>query len=195
LSKSCAKQIAAISRKIRAIEKIENVADKSHPPALAKIKYAAQAQIVRQETVSEVKLRRQNYRWNGSALGVLFASVVLVEQSHKPAKVIFSQAAVELVHFGAGQQVTFVSGTTDLVPRDTNGALDVFVRDTCIRAVSGCAPSTVRVSVALDGTQGNKDSFKPVISADGRFVVFISAAKLGPGSPNSLGGDVYLARH
>jgi hypothetical protein len=35
----------------------------------------------------------------------------------------------------------------------------------------------------------------PVMSADGRFVVFISAAKLGPGSPNILGGEVYLARH
>lgn len=34
-----------------------------------------------------------------------------------------------------------------------------------------------------------------MISADGRFVVFISAAKLGPGSPNILAGDVCLARH
>src|SRR6266850_1124170 len=94
-----------------------------------------------------------------------------------------------------GRYIAFASGTTDLVPLDTNGAQDVFVRDTCIGAVSGCSPSTVRVSVALDGTQGSKDSFKPVISADGRFLIFISAAKLGPGSPNSLGGDVYLARY
>ena len=94
-----------------------------------------------------------------------------------------------------GRYIAFASGATNLVPGDTNGALDIFVRDTCIGVLSGCAPSTARISVALDGTQGNKDSFRPVISADGRFVVFISAAKLGPGSPNSLGGDVYLARH
>jgi hypothetical protein len=94
-----------------------------------------------------------------------------------------------------GRYIAFASGATDLVPGDTNGASDIFVRDTCVGLSSGCAPSTVRVSVATDGTQGNGDSRIPVISADGRFVVFISAAKLGPGSPNILGGEVYLARH
>ena len=94
-----------------------------------------------------------------------------------------------------GRYIGFGSGATDLVSADTNGAQDIFVRDTCAGVSSGCTPSTVRVSVALDGTQGNGGSGRPVISADGRFVVFISAAKLGPGSPNSLGSDVYLARH
>jgi len=94
-----------------------------------------------------------------------------------------------------GRFIAFASAASDLVPGDTNGATDVFVYDTCIGAPSGCTPSTVRVSVAWDGTQGNADSTKPVISADGRFVVFISAAKLAPGTPNSLGGGVYLARH
>jgi hypothetical protein len=94
-----------------------------------------------------------------------------------------------------GRYITFASGAAGLVPGDTNGAMDVFVYDTCIGVLSGCAAATVRASVELDGTQGNNDSFRPAISADGRFVVFISAAKLGPGSPNSLGGDVYLARH
>ena len=94
-----------------------------------------------------------------------------------------------------GRYIAFASGATDLVPGDTNGASDIFVRDTWVGVSSGCAPSTVRVSVATDGTQGNGDSRIPVMSADGRFVVFISAAKLGPGSPNILGGEVYLARH
>jgi len=94
-----------------------------------------------------------------------------------------------------GRYIAFASGATDLVPGDTNGAQDIFVRDTCAGVSFGCTPSTVRVSVALDGTQGNGGSSRPVISADGRFVVFISAAKLGAGSPNSLGSDVYLARH
>ena len=94
-----------------------------------------------------------------------------------------------------GRYIAFSSDASDLVPGDTNGVSDVFVHDTCIGAPSGCTPSTVRVSVALDGTQGNADSGRPVISADGRFVVFISAAKLGPGVPSGLGRDVYLARH
>jgi len=94
-----------------------------------------------------------------------------------------------------GRFIAFASAANDLVAGDTNGASDVFVHDTCIGVSSGCTPSTVRVSVALDGTQGNGDSGKPVISADGRFVVFISAAKLAPGAPNALGSDVYVARH
>jgi hypothetical protein len=93
-----------------------------------------------------------------------------------------------------GRYIVFASGATDLVPGDTNGASDIFVRDTCVGVPSGCIPSTVRVSVALDGAQGNSDSGRPVISADGRFVVFISAAKLGPGGRNFLGAEVYLAR-
>jgi Tol biopolymer transport system component len=94
-----------------------------------------------------------------------------------------------------GRYVAFASGASDLVPGDTNGAPDIFVRDTCAGVSSGCTPSTVRVSVALDGSPGNAGSGRPVISADGRFVVFLSAAKLGPGGPNILGAEVYLARH
>src|SRR5262245_17209045 len=47
-----------------------------------------------------------------------------------------------------GRFVAFDSKATDLVPGDTNGKQDVFVRD----RVGG---QTVRVSVASDGTQGN----------------------------------------
>lgn len=94
-----------------------------------------------------------------------------------------------------GRYIAFTSGDTNLVTGDTNGVADIFVRDTCAGISSGCTPSTVRVSVALDGTQGNADSFRPAISADGRYVVFISHAKLAPGMPNNLGGGVYLARH
>ena len=57
----------------------------------------------------------------------------------------------------------------DLVPGDTNGSRDVFVRDTV-------AGTTTRVSVATDGTQSNGISGDPVISADGRYVSFDSSA-------------------
>ena len=82
---------------------------------------------------------------------------------------------------------------TDLVPGDTNGAEDIFVLDTCAGVSTGCLPSTLRVSVALDGTQAMKDSYGPMISSDGHFVVFSSPAKLGPGNPSR--SDIYLSRH
>lgn len=91
-----------------------------------------------------------------------------------------------------GRYVAFASPADDLVPGDTNGAQDIFVRDTCAGVSTGCSPSTVRVSVALDGTQGKSDSVEPMITSDGRFVVFASSAKLGPGNPSN--DDVYLAR-
>ena len=56
-----------------------------------------------------------------------------------------------------------------LVPEDTNNNTDVYVRDVQ-------AGTTTLVSVALDGTAGNNTSFIQDISADGRFVAFVSDA-------------------
>jgi Tol biopolymer transport system component len=67
-----------------------------------------------------------------------------------------------------GRFVAFVSTATNLVA-DTNGAPDVFVRD---RTLS----TTVRVSVVTGGGQASSSSEEPVMSADGRFVVFSSSA-------------------
>jgi PKD repeat protein len=91
-----------------------------------------------------------------------------------------------------GRFVAFVSAATNLVPGDTNDMSDVFVRDTCVGAAGGCTPSTIRVSVASDGTQGNSASDFSAISANGRFVAFVSAAtNLVPGDTNGL-SDVFL---
>ncbi len=69
-----------------------------------------------------------------------------------------------------GRYVAFSSGATNLVTGDANGAIqDVFVHD----LQTG---QTVIVSVASDGTQGNKASYDPSISADGRYVAFESTA-------------------
>ncbi len=75
-----------------------------------------------------------------------------------------------------GQLVVFVSAATNLVGGDTNGTLDVFVRD----LVAG---TTSRVSVDSAGNQGTGTSQVPDISSDGRFVVFEST------SPNLVPGD------
>jgi Tol biopolymer transport system component len=68
-----------------------------------------------------------------------------------------------------GRYVVFHGFSSNLVPNDTNGRVDVFVYDRV-------ASSLQRVSVAADGAQGNDDSDNAALSADGRFVVFTSAA-------------------
>ncbi len=52
----------------------------------------------------------------------------------------------------------------------------VFVRDTCEGAESGCQSHTTLLSAAADGTVGNGDSRSPSMSGDGRYVAFSSAA-------------------
>ena len=87
-----------------------------------------------------------------------------------------------------GRYVAFISDATDLVAGDTNAAVDVFLRDTCLGA-TGCTPSTVMVSVDSAGTQGSGASDSPMIDATGRFVAFRSASALVSGV---TGGGIYL---
>lgn len=70
-----------------------------------------------------------------------------------------------------GRFIAFASDATNIVPSsgDTNGKRDIFVYDR-VNA------TTARVSVDTNGNQGNDDSDKPRISADGRFVAFQSKA-------------------
>lgn len=90
-----------------------------------------------------------------------------------------------------GRFVAFASAANNLVPGDTNGLPDVFLRDTCIGAVA-CTPSTIRISVASDGTQASGGSGTPSVSATGRFVVFPSpTTNLVAGDTNSA-TDVFL---
>jgi len=68
-----------------------------------------------------------------------------------------------------GRFIAFTSAASNLVPGDTNGFYDVFVRDRW-------AGTTERVSVDSTGNQGNDNSAYPAISSDGRFVAFASVA-------------------
>jgi hypothetical protein len=70
----------------------------------------------------------------------------------------------------------FASEANNLVKGDSNGWSDIFLRDTCIGATSGCVPATVRVSTGVDGVEANGASFSPAISFDGRFIAFNSYA-------------------
>ncbi|HET6162167.1 MAG TPA: hypothetical protein VFG37_00760 [Planctomycetota bacterium] len=84
-----------------------------------------------------------------------------------------------------GRFVAFTSFASNLVTTDTNGTWDVFVRD----RQNG---TTELVSVDSAGVQGDLQSIKPTISADGRFVAFSSdATNLVPGDVNGT-QDVFV---
>ena len=91
-----------------------------------------------------------------------------------------------------GRFVAFESLASNLVAGDTNARRDIFLRDTCIGIATGCTPSTIRVSLASDGTEANNDSLNASISSDGRFVAFESfASNLGTGDVNGV-EDVFV---
>jgi len=75
-----------------------------------------------------------------------------------------------------GRFVAFSSNASNLVPGDTNGYSDVFVRD----RLTG---TTERVSLSSAGEQANGTSRDPSISGDGWFVAFRS------GATNLVSGD------
>jgi len=84
-----------------------------------------------------------------------------------------------------GRHVAFASLASNLVSNDTNGADDCFVHD----RQTG---QTVRISVDSAGLQCNGESSHPAISADGRFVAFVSAGtNLVPGDSNGR-RDVFV---
>jgi Tol biopolymer transport system component len=84
-----------------------------------------------------------------------------------------------------GRYIAFASSADNLVGGGTNGAWDVFIHDTQTN-------QTFRVSVASDGAQGNGDSFLPSISADGRYLAFVSrGSNLVSGDTNDL-ADIFL---
>ena len=84
-----------------------------------------------------------------------------------------------------GRFVAFYSEASNIVPEDTNGKPDIFVRDRLTN-------TTTRVSVDSAGNQANSFSNDPSISADGRFVAFTSgASNLVPGGTNNT-SDIFV---
>ncbi len=86
---------------------------------------------------------------------------------------------------GDGNLVAWESTATNLVAGDTNAKQDIFVRDIA-------AGTTIRVSLASDGTQATKNSEDPSLSTDGTKLAFNSTAtNLVAGDTNSR-NDVFL---
>jgi len=84
-----------------------------------------------------------------------------------------------------GRYVAFQSSASNLVDGDTNGAPDIFLRDTQMN-------TTTRISLDSTGVQGNDLSEYTSISADGRYVAFESfASNLVSGDTNG-GTDIFV---
>ncbi len=87
-----------------------------------------------------------------------------------------------------GRRIAFFSEASNLVPGDTNGVGDVFVRDLVSNTIT-------RASVDSSGVEAQGESaphFGPAISADGRHVTFFSLApNLVPGDTNAT-WDVFV---
>lgn len=84
-----------------------------------------------------------------------------------------------------GRLIAFESSATNLVDNDTNGFIDVFVRDLLTN-------ETTIVSISSSGIQGNNISLYSSISGNGRYVAFISdASNLVQGDTNGR-PDVFV---
>ncbi|MDM8528446.1 hypothetical protein QUF58_09575 [Anaerolineales bacterium HSG24] len=79
---------------------------------------------------------------------------------------------------GLGRSAVFQTVANNLVSSDTNGHIDIFVHDQSSQL-------TDRVSVSTTGEQGSMSSSYPYISANGRYVTFVSeASNLVPNDDN-----------
>ncbi len=84
-----------------------------------------------------------------------------------------------------GHFVTFMSEIIDLVPGDTKSKNDIFEYD----MLTG---NTTRISVSSKGAEANDHSYTPTISADGRFVAYLSgASNLVAGDTNGI-PDIFV---
>jgi archaellum component FlaF (FlaF/FlaG flagellin family) len=83
-----------------------------------------------------------------------------------------------------GRYVLFISRSTNLVPGDSNNALDGFIRDTVLS-------TTTRVTVKADGTQVTADTRAWDLSNDGRFMVFGSVSSYTADDTNA-DDDAYV---
>ena len=84
-----------------------------------------------------------------------------------------------------GRYVAFESLATNLVPNDTNAKSDIFVYDRELDTIE-------RVSLDSAGVQGDKESYLPSISGDGRYVAFRSLATNFVAADTNNASDVFV---
>ena len=107
---------------------------------------------------------------------------VLVSRSSGTA--VGNQPSSEPAINATGRFIVFTSGADNLVANDTNEVTDVFMRDTTLN-------TTTRVSVTVAAAQLDDASYSPSISADGRWVAFISDTDIIAEDQNAA-SDAYV---
>lgn len=86
---------------------------------------------------------------------------------------------------GDGRVIAFASGVGNIVPGDTNGVADVFVRDLAAGQVS-------RVSINAHGGQADRDCLQPSISSNGGLAAFESRAGTLILDQDNRGQNIFL---
>ena len=86
---------------------------------------------------------------------------------------------------GDGRYVAFESNASNLVPGDTNGMSDIFLKDTVLNTIT-------RVSVDSSGAQAEQSSLSADISENGQFILFSSQAKNLDTSVLNFWPDIYV---
>jgi len=89
-----------------------------------------------------------------------------------------------------GRYVAFSSAATNLTENAPTGR-QVYLRDTCIGAPSGCQPATTLISTDAEGKLGGTEAILPSISTSGRFVAFLAVtpSHAGAASTNAAHAD------
>jgi hypothetical protein len=115
---------------------------------------------------------------NGASVPcTMSTSLVSQSTSGAPAEVL---SGLQTVSAG-GRYVAFLSGAKNLVSTTLNaGDPDLFLRDTCYGAPTGCVPTTWQGDVSTAGAPANggalDNSSSQPISSDGRFLSFSTLA-------------------
>ena len=132
-------------------------------------------------TAGAYEIRHNRVGWDAYITKFEFEASEVIDQDQTEGDLKSDQPAVS----ADGRVVAFSSLAKNLVPGDTNQRSDVFVHDRSTGTLT-------RVSVASDGTQGNQRSWRPALSAQGRYVVFESDATTLVSGDTNGNTDVFL---
>ncbi|HVA94148.1 MAG TPA: hypothetical protein VNI36_04520, partial [Candidatus Dormibacteraeota bacterium] len=91
-----------------------------------------------------------------------------------------------------GRYAVFVLASTDGITETPGSTENIFVRDTCTGAPAGCTPSTALESIGFNSNPADGNSISPSISADGRYVTFVSSATNLVVSDTNAASDVFV---
>ncbi len=125
-----------------------------------------------------------NNAWLDAFWKNLVTQQVLRANTDSANSVLSSTSAGNVTISNDGNFIAFDAGASNLVPNDTNGTGDVFLRSIGANSLS-------RVSVAQNGTQGNGDSSQSDVSNNGLFVAFKSDATNFVAGDTNLGPDIF----